>query len=149
MNVEELDKNELNIEVEQLDLDKMSTIPLIREGRHEAKIERVEQIKISGSTDEEYEVKPFSCVKYRVYFRIIEDGTKSELYYADTFNKCLIIGLSKLLKAQKNKFCEIELDSHTYSKLSKNGKEYEVKCWDLVAVFPVDQISAKTLEGAF
>ena len=148
-NQKELDQNELQIDVEQLEIDTLALIPVIREGRHEAKIERIEQVKISGATDDEYEVKPFNCIKYRVYFRIIEQGVKSELYFADTFNKGVVIGLAKVLKAQNTRFCELELNSHTYVKMSKQGKEYDVKCWDLEAVFPIDDMSIKALEGAF
>ena len=145
----ENDLNENTIEVENLDLEQLALVPMIKAGRHEVKIEKVESVRHVGTSDKDYDKKDYDFTDYRVFFRIIENGVKSEVYYAKTLNKMLVYGIAKLIKEQGHKFMEIEINEMKIDCISKSGKEYEKSIWELETIFPIDNDTKLRLEKAY
>lgn len=145
----ELDYTNDKVVEEDLDFEKMSENPELTEGRHEVIVEKGKKIRRIGYVDKEYDVKKYDFTTYRVWFRLVQDGVKSEVFYADTLNRALISGMCKLFKAQGVRACEMELSSTTYDRVSQRGKQYEARKWTIEAVFPIDEMSIDKLKEVF
>lgn len=145
---QEMDLNNVSVEIEELDLEQLAEIPTIEKGAHYCKIERVTQERKSGTTDKDYEVKSYDFIEYKVYFRIIENGHTSILYFAKTLNKGLVIELARIVKAQGAKYAELELDCEYYEKTSKSGKVYELPSWYIVSVQGINETDLEVIKKA-